>query len=169
MATSESCALQMTVRPVHDSDRDWVESLTAHDFGSAVVVSRGHVHWPSTLAGLVVEAAGERIGLATLAVAGERCEVVTLHSLRPGYGVARLLLEHAAGYARQRGCRSLWLVTTNDNTQALRLYQRAGMRIVAVRLGAVAASRLLKPEIPLLGNDGITIRDEIELAVDLPD
>jgi len=38
-----------------------------------------------------------------------------------------------------------------------------------VHRGAVAAARALKPEIPLIGDDGILIRDEIELELPLDD
>jgi hypothetical protein len=57
-----------------------------------------------------------------------------------------------------------WLVTTNDNMRALRFYQRLGWELVAVHRGAVDRAReTLKPEIPRVGNDGIPLRDEIEL------
>ena len=70
--------------------------------------------------------------------------------------------------ASEAGCRRLWVVTTNDNLGALRFYQRRGFRLAALRPGAVDASRaLLKPEIPSLGNDGIPLRDEIELELSL--
>jgi len=36
-----------------------------------------------------------------------------------------------------------------------------------VHRDAVAAARALKPEIPLIGDDGIPIRDEIELELTL--
>jgi hypothetical protein len=58
-------------------------------------------------------------------------------------------------------------VTTNDNLAALRFYQRRGMRLVAVHAGAVAEARRLKPSIPLVGQHGIPIRDELELELDL--
>jgi hypothetical protein len=66
-----------------------------------------------------------------------------------------------------RGVAVLRLTTTNDNLTALRFYQRRGFRIAAVRPGAVAAARRLKPTIPELGEHGIPIRDEIELALTL--
>ena len=70
--------------------------------------------------------------------------------------------------ATKAGCRRLWLVTTNDNTHALRFYQRRGFRIAAVHTGAIDEYRgTLKPEIGLTGNDGIPIRDEIELELAL--
>ena len=38
-----------------------------------------------------------------------------------------------------------------------------GWVFVTVRRNAVARARAIKPEIPLTGNDGIPLRDEIEL------
>lgn len=59
----------------------------------------------------------------------------------------------------------LWLVTTNDNVDALRFCQRRGFRLRALRAGAVDESRrTVKPEIPEIGDHQIPIRDEIELA-----
>lgn len=70
--------------------------------------------------------------------------------------------------ARRAGCTRLWLVTTNDNLDALRFYQRRGFRLSRLRPGAVDLSRqTLKPEIPEVGTFGIAIRDELELELDL--
>ncbi len=74
-----------------------------------------------------------------------------------------------ARLAAAAGCRRFWVLTTNDNVDALRFYQRRGFRLTAIRCGAVdQARRTLKPQIPMIGNYGIPIRDEIELAQDLP-
>ena len=55
-------------------------------------------------------------------------------------------------------------IRPNDNVDALRFYQRRGMRLVRLWPDAVTQARkLLKPEIPLVGADGITVRDELEL------
>jgi ribosomal protein S18 acetylase RimI-like enzyme len=60
------------------------------------------------------------------------------------------------------GAQRLWLVTTNDNLDALRFYQRRGFRISEVRPGASdEARRTLKPSMSEVGNFGIPIRDEI--------
>jgi hypothetical protein len=40
-----------------------------------------------------------------------------------------------------------------------------GMRLAAVHCGAVQQSRLLKPEIPLTGLNGVPIEDEIEFEM----
>jgi hypothetical protein len=60
------------------------------------------------------------------------------------------------------------VVTTNDNVDALRFYQRRGFRLDALRPGAVdEARRARKSEIPAIGEHGIALRDEIELVSDL--
>jgi N-acetylglutamate synthase-like GNAT family acetyltransferase len=66
--------------------------------------------------------------------------------------------------AAQQGCRRLWLLTTNDNLDGLRFYQRRGFRLAALHTGAVDDSRArMKPEIPPVGDYGIPLRDEVEL------
>ena len=64
--------------------------------------------------------------------------------------------------ARAARCRRVWLVTTNDNTPAQDFYLSRGWKLGAVHAGAVTAARALKPEIPLLGEDGAAIEDELE-------
>jgi RimJ/RimL family protein N-acetyltransferase len=67
--------------------------------------------------------------------------------------------------AEQAACQRIWLITTNDNMPALRFYQKRGFRLVAVHQNALDYSRTLKPEIPLIGLEGIPLRDEIELEI----
>jgi GNAT superfamily N-acetyltransferase len=133
--------------------------------GATEVVSRGRVHDASALPALVCEVEGSLGGLATYEVRGDECELVTIDAFVSGRGVGTALIGAVADEARRRACRRLWLVTTNDNLSALRFYQRRGMRIVAVHPGAVDAARRLKPSIPLVGQDGIAIRDERELEL----
>jgi hypothetical protein len=59
------------------------------------------------------------------------------------------------------------LITTNDNLDALRFYQRRGLRLVGLAPDAVAASRRLKPGIPEIGAYGIPLRDELTLELSL--
>ena len=75
------------------------------------------------------------------------------------------MLDAVREIAGDAGCRRLWLITTNDNLPALGFYQKRGWRLVALHRDALDESRRLKPEIPLLGIDGIPLRDEIELEL----
>jgi ribosomal protein S18 acetylase RimI-like enzyme len=84
-----------------------------------------------------------------------------------GDAQAAALLQAAERYARARGCARLRLITTNDNLEAVRWYQRRGLRIAAVYPGAVEAARRIKPQIPPPGAHGIPVRDEVELVKEL--
>lgn len=155
--------MDIVVRPIVDADRPWLAGRVVQLWGAEIVVSRGMVHRPAELPGFVAELGGTLAGIATYRIAGAECEVVTLDAIVANAGVGTLLLEAVRGAGRTAGCERLWLVTTNDNTPALRFYQRRGWKLAALYRGAVADARRLKPEIPETGLDGIPIRDEILL------
>jgi GNAT superfamily N-acetyltransferase len=113
----------------------------------------------------VIAQDGERLaGVLTYVLGDRECEILTLHTAAQWRGVGTALIEAAERIARDAGCARLWVLTTNDNVDALRFYQRRGFRLVALNAGAVDRSRTrLKPEIPELGAYGIAIRDELVL------
>jgi GNAT superfamily N-acetyltransferase len=154
------------VRPLREGDREWVRE-TLRDLWGETVVSRGAVHDPTALPGLVAEEGGERVGLLTYRIDGADCEVMTIDAFPEGSGAGTALLDATGRAARDAGCARVWLITTNDNLRALRFYQRRGFRLVAVHPGALERSRELKPSIPEIGLDGIPLRDELELELRL--
>ena len=110
---------------------------------------------------------GELVGLIAYALSGGQCEILSLQSLRPGRGIGTELMRRAIDRAREAGARRVVLITTNDNTDALRFYQRMGFDLTAFHRNALKTSRRLKPSIPLAGEHGIPIRHELELALSL--
>ena len=151
------------VRELDSDDGRWVRRLLVERWGASRLVSRGRVHQGDRLPAFVAEIDAERVGLVTYRIEGDECEVVSLDSLREGIGVGTALLAAVRSVAREAGCRRVWLITTNDNTAAIRFYQKQGWRLAALHRDALDESRRLKPEIPLVGIDGIPLRDEIEL------
>jgi len=110
----------------------------------------------------------ELCGVATYVVDGDDCELLTLHAAVSGEGIGTDLLDAVQLAAREAGCRRLRVVTTNDNLDALRFYQRRGFRLSALRAGEVDRSRAtLKPGIPRTGTHSIPLRDELELEMQL--
>jgi len=160
---------QFTIRAITTADRPWVEAFMAEQWGAAPQAVRGELFYPHELPGFMAESTGQPIGVATYRqLDAATCELATLNSLQSGLGIGAALVGAVADAAKATGCTRLVVVTTNDNLQALRFYQRRGFVLREVRIGAVnAARRALKPEIPLLGNDDIPIRDEIELVLTL--
>jgi len=151
------------VRPIGDGDRPALARLARELWGADIVVGHGVVSTPADLPGLLAERDGETVGLLTYEIAGDALEVVTIDAFPPAAGTGTALLDAAVGVARSAGCRRVWLMTTNDNLDALRFYQRRGFRLAGLRPGALAASRALKPEMPETGAYGIPLRDELDL------
>ncbi len=113
---------------------------------------------------LLAMAGDELAGLLSFIDDGERVEILNMHASEPGNGVGTALVEELASRCGELGRRSLFVVTTNDNIDALRFYQRRGFRLTALRPGAIEFARArLKPSIPTEGNHGIYKRDELEL------
>jgi len=157
-------------RPAVAGDREWIRRTLVDRWGSTMVVSRGKPRDAAALPGIVAvhaidDSESERMGLLTYQVDAQGLEVVTLDALRPRAGVGVALVDGAAQIARDAGASRLWLTTTNDNLRAVRFYQRRGLRIVAVHRGAVDRARLLKPSIPVAGDNGIELHDELELEL----
>jgi len=106
---------------------------------------------------------GDPAGLLTYSVVDGNWEIVSIHTEVHRVGVGSALLTAIEKLAEIAGAQRIWLVTTNDNTGALRFYQQAGFDLVALHRDAVTLARAtLKPEIPLK-IDGIELRHELEL------
>ena len=131
---------------------------------SAVVASWGRLFDPRRLPGLIAWEGGRRGGRrwsSPRSPAGPRwcCSPPNPRAgvpARPCCAPWRLWPASGAG----SGCACC---TTNDNTAALRFYQRRGWDLVALHRDAVARDRELKPEIPVVGRDGIALRHALEL------
>ncbi len=157
---------ELRVRPADSAspeDAGRIAAMLVASRGETVVVSRGVAHDLSRLPAFLAERGGELAGALTYDVRGDEMEVVTLDAIHRRAGVGSRLLAAAVDLARTSDLRRLWLITTNDNLDALRFYQRRGLRIVAVHRGGVDAARHLKPSIPLTGDYGIELHDELEL------
>ena len=154
------------VRPREAADRAAAQAFLARH-NSLWVARLGELVHPLDHPALVAETAGGRLlGMLTYVPGRDwkQCEVLTLHADEQWHGTGTALIEAVRLLARRQGCTRLWVITTNDNVDALRFYQRRGFRVVMVHRGAVDRNRAgLKPEIPQVGAYGIPIRDEIEL------
>jgi GNAT superfamily N-acetyltransferase len=162
-------APQPDVRPLTPAERSQLRELLTQAWGDARIVSRGRVHDAAEAAALGAFRDGRMVGLATYITAGDEREVLTLNAFRRRQGVGSSLLKAVTEAARASGCRRLWLITTNDNADAIRFYEASGMRLVSVHKGAADEARRLKPSIPEFAPDGTRISDELEFEFELAD
>jgi len=155
----------MEVKKISDNDSVWIKKLFTERWGSSKIITRGNIHIGDKLPGFSVYESGEPKGLITYKLSNEECEIVSLDSLESCKGIGTNLIHTIIQYAKEKHCRRVWLITTNDNTYALRFYQKLGFELVAVYRNAFEKSREIKPCIPLFGIDNIPIKDEIELEI----
>jgi GNAT superfamily N-acetyltransferase len=157
----------MHIRKINPEDIPWVKATVSEYFGSPRVVSRGVLHDSAGLPGFIAEDGSGRIGLLQFRINNDECEVVNLVSIKRRQGVGTRLLKAVEDLAAEAGCKRLWLITTNNNDEAITFYRTVGWKQVAIHKGAVTESRKLKPEIPSLDDRGVPIEDEIEFERDL--
>jgi ribosomal protein S18 acetylase RimI-like enzyme len=154
----------MLIREYGESDRSWAEPFMRDEFGGPLQARRGELLDVLALPGFVAERDGLPLGLVTYRLENDACELAFIVSLERHAGIGSVLLD--AVVQAVAGCERIWLVTTNDNLDALRFYQRRGFVLSALRPGAVDEAReQLKPQIATVGEFGIRLRDELELEL----
>ena len=160
--------MNVTVRPLAPADVVVAEALLAADLGGRMQARGGEVHDVLALPGFGAWAGDELVGAATYGpvAADGRAELAAIAVVkgRRVAGIGTALVDAVVAEAARSGASEVWLVTTNDNLDALRFYQRRRFRIERIDAGAVDRSRALKPTIPAAGNYGIPMRDELVLV-----
>jgi len=151
------------IRDLTPEDKHWVKRVLVQYWGSTVQITKGRKFDADELPGVVAQRDGSEVGLLTYHIENNECEIITHNSMAGHGGIGSCLLDAVRTKAREQGCKRLWLITTNDNTPALRFYQRREFDMVGFYRDAVTEARKLKPEIPNVGFDGIPIKHEIEM------
>lgn len=156
------------IRPVGESDRALVGEFLDAQLGSRQQAAHGELMDCHLHRGFAAFEGEQLIGVAMYRESGGDYEMTALACSPRLGGVGSRLVEAVVAVAREAGAGRLWLITTNDNIDAARFYQRRGFRLRRVSPGAVDESRrTLKPVIPVLGNYGIPMHDELEFELRL--
>ena len=161
---------EVAIRELTPADEATVERLLDAELGGRDQARLGQVRDVLALPGYCAWNGHHILGVATYALDKDRAELaaIAVSSDQRLLGIGSALIEAVVSTVAARGGREVWLVTTNDNLDALRLYQRRGFHLARLDSGAVDRARDLKPEIPLLGRHGIPMRDELILVRPLP-
>lgn len=156
-------------RHMEPGDLRWVIHRLEDAFADVTVARKGALIDASLLPGFVAADGGRLVGLLTYDAAHGECEVVAIISTKEGQGIGRALMDAVRDHAVAAGYRRLWLITTNDNTRAIRFYQQWGMDLCAFYRHGARRSRRLKPSLPERGADGIPLDHELEFELLLDD
>jgi len=155
-----------SIRAIDEDDRAWMRDWMRERWGGLNMVMRQRERFPAEYPGFVALIDEKPVGLITYIFEEDRCEITSLDSLNEGVGIGTALLNAVRQAAAEAGCARVTLIATNDNLHALGFYQRRGFAIAGIAVNAIQSLReTLKPQIPLIGMNGIPIRDEIELEL----
>lgn len=157
----------MNIKTVSAENRQQVNDfIRAHWFTTDMVV-RGEIVDMTKIEGFVMYDDETIIGLITYRIKDNECEIMSLDSLREKQGIGIALVNKVIEAANKAEYRKIKLITTNDNINALRFYQKRGFDMVCIYRNALDFSRKLKPSIPLLGDFDIPLKHEIEFEMNL--
>ena len=159
--------MDFSLRSLTQNDLLRMRQYWKENWGDEFVIAHGVIYYPDALEGFIATDSDMWVGEITYTFPGNDCEIVSLDSLREGQGIGTQLMNAVVEEARKRNCKRIWLITTNDNLNALGFYQRRGFELVKINRGAVNESRKIKPSISLIGENNIPLRDEIELEMNL--
>ena len=146
-------------------NRSFINDFILEHWYSAKMIVRGKEIDMTTTEGFFVLEDKKIIGLITYVVYDDILEVMSLDSLRENQGIGTELLQTVIKEAKSLACKKIVLITTNDNINALRFYQKRGFDMVHLFHNALDISRKIKPEIPLVGDNSIPLKHEIEFEM----
>jgi N-acetylglutamate synthase-like GNAT family acetyltransferase len=156
----------MEIKSITSENRKEAIEILIREWGTPLV-SRERAHKPEELPGFVALGSEKIIGLVTYNIDERGCEITSLNSFEENKGIGTALIEAVSEVAKENNCTRLWLVTTNDIIHAIRFYQRRGFDWIATHINSADGMRKLKPSIPLIGEEGIPIKHEIEFEIKL--
>ncbi|MEJ8472696.1 GNAT family N-acetyltransferase [Roseibium algae] len=156
--------MSVEIRQIQDEDHVAVRQLLVERWTGPEIMLDDQTVDASRLPGYVAVVGDEFAGLVTVIKREGEWEILTLDSLNRWAGTGTLLLDAVVKEARETDVPRLTVRTSNDNLDAFRFYQRRGFRMERVAQGVIDREREQKPEIPVRGDHGIPIHDEVLFA-----
>ena len=157
----------MNIERISNQTRELVNQFIINNWFSTNIIIRNKVIDATKLDGFLLLEENKIIGLITYTYFDNICEIVTLDSKKEGIGIGSNLLQKVEETAINNNYKKIRLITTNDNLKALQFYQKRGYFLTNLYPNAMDNVRKLKPNVPLIGENNIPLRDELELTKNL--
>lgn len=157
----------MKCEKINSLNRDLVNVFIQQHWYTTTMIIRGKEIDMTTVDGFYFRDGQTIIGLITYIVYNNILEITSLDSLRENQGIGSELVETVIHEAKERKLQKIVLITTNDNINAMRFYQKRGFDMAHLFRNTMDISRKLKPEIPLIGENSIPLRHEIEFELSI--
>ena len=159
--------MENKIESINEDNRNLVNQFLIDNWFSTDLSVRGEIIDGTKLEGFLLQEECKIIGLVTYMFFEEICEIVSLDSKKENIGIGSALVKEVEKVARDNDCKKMRLITTNDNMRALQFYQKRGYCLTKLYPNAMEEVRKIKPNVPELGDNGIPLRDELELEKEL--
>lgn len=157
----------LLIRPSTISDSLLIQELMMKYWGGEPLIIKGEKYFPSKLPGFLLVQTDEIKGFLFYTIYGTIYEIIVFEIFNKFTGLGTIMLNKFIDLVKSQQGTKIQVMTTNDNLDALRFYQRRGFTIQELRLNALKNSRNIKPTIPEFGDYKIPLRDEIFLALSI--
>lgn len=149
-------------------NREEINNFIVSNWYTSDMAIRGKLYDMTKMDGFAAYQENKIIGLITyLKEKNDEYEIVSLDSLVEKQGIGTALIDKVIEKAKQDKIKIIKLITTNDNINAIKFYQKRGFDLFKIYRNAVEAGRKLKPSIPKIGYYNIPIKHEIEFQMKL--
>ena len=159
--------MENKIESINEDNRNLVNQFFIDNWFSTDMSVRGEIIDGTKLDGFLLQEESTIIGLVTYTFFKDVCEIVSIDSKRENIGIGSALLKEVEKVAIDNNCKKIRLITTNDNMRALQFYQKRGYCLTKLYQNAMEEVRKIKPNVPELGDNGIPLRDELELEKEL--
>lgn len=157
----------MECKRINSRNRNLINAFIKQHWYTTTMIIRGKEIDMTKVEGFYFIEEKNIIGLITYIVYNDILEITSLDSLQENQGIGSKLVEAVIYEAKERKCQKIILITTNDNINAIKFYQKRGFDMAHLFRNALDISRKLKPDIPLIGENSIPLRHEIEFELSI--
>lgn len=161
---------ELSLRYATANDIKLIQKLMTTFWGGEPLIVNDEKYYPSKLPGFLLEQngeVGEVQGFLFYIIHNTIYEIIVFEVFNKFTGLGTIMLNEFVQLVKKQQGTKIQVMTTNDNLDALRFYQRRGFIIQEARLNVLENSRKIKPNIPEFGDYNIPLRDEILLALSI--
>lgn len=126
----------MNCVPITIQNRQRINAFISQRWFTTEMIIGGEIVDMTRVEGIAAMDGDEIAGLITFRISDGICEITSLDSLCEGQGIGTALLEQVIEIARDNECLKVSVITTNDNINAIRFYQKRGFNLVKPRFDA---------------------------------
>jgi GNAT superfamily N-acetyltransferase len=155
------------IRLKNRTDNERINMYFRNNWGTEFILAKGKKYYCDDMQGLVAEGDFSVLGICLYVINDDELDLLFIESFEENKGIGSTIIKEIESIAIEQQLKRIWLVTTNDNINAIQFYLKRGFIYKRIKRNSIEEYRKIKPEIPMIGYNGIPIMDELEFEKDL--